>query len=80
MESLYACCAGLDVHKQAVVACLLRPDGDGDGERKEIQTVAHTPATTLIRRAKDQRRSRKTVRATHRTGFGGVKLTSRWYG
>ena len=42
MESLYTCCAGLDVHKQTVVACLLRPDGDG--ERKEIQTFGTTTA------------------------------------
>jgi transposase len=29
METLYPCCAGLDVHKKAVVACLRRlaPDG-----------------------------------------------------
>jgi transposase len=42
MESLYTCCAGLDVHKQTVVACLLRPAGDG--ERKEIQTFRTSTA------------------------------------
>jgi transposase len=43
MESLYTCCAGLDVHKQTVVACLLRPDGDG--ERTEIQTFGTATAS-----------------------------------
>src|SRR5579875_555034 len=42
MEALYTCCAGLDVHKQTVVACLLRPvDG---GEVKEIRTFGTTTA------------------------------------
>ncbi len=40
MEPLYTCCAGLDVHKQTVVACLLR--ADGRAERKEIQTFGTT--------------------------------------
>jgi transposase len=40
MERLYSCCAGLDVHKQTVVACLLRPEGAA--ERKEIQTFGTT--------------------------------------
>ncbi len=42
MEPLYTCCAGLDVHKQTVVACLLRTDGRA--ERKEIQTFGTTTA------------------------------------
>ena len=42
MEALYTCCAGLDVHKQTVVACLLRPDGAG--ERQEIQTFGTATA------------------------------------
>jgi transposase len=40
MERLYSCCAGLDVHKQTVVACLLRPDGAA--QPKEIQTFGTT--------------------------------------
>jgi len=40
MERLYTCCAGLDVHKQTVVACLLRPDDAP--ERKEIRTFGMT--------------------------------------
>jgi len=40
MERLYTCCAGLDVHKQTVVACLLRPD-DAPA-RKEIRTFGTT--------------------------------------
>lgn len=31
MQAIHACCCGLDVHKNNVVACLL------DGERKEIR-------------------------------------------
>jgi transposase len=40
MERLYTCCAGLDVHKQTVVACLLHPDDVS--ERKEIRTFGTT--------------------------------------
>src|SRR5947209_3937607 len=29
MQVLHACCAGLDVHKKTVVACLLRSGSDG---------------------------------------------------
>ena len=42
MERLYTCCAGLDVHKQSVVACLLHPDSGA--ERKEIRTFGTTTA------------------------------------
>src|SRR5437868_9042983 len=41
MERLYSCCCGLDVHKQTVVACLLRP-ADGGQRRKEIRTFGTT--------------------------------------
>ena len=34
MEPLYTCCAGLDVHKQTVVACLLRTDGRARSARR----------------------------------------------
>ena len=37
MERLYRCCAGLDVHKRTVVACLLRATADGR-PRKELRT------------------------------------------
>jgi transposase len=30
MQTLYAHCAGLDVHNKTVVACVLTPDGQGD--------------------------------------------------
>ncbi len=43
MEVLYTCCAGLDVHKQTVVACLLCPDGDG--ERTEVRTFGTATAS-----------------------------------
>src|SRR5437763_215569 len=41
MERLYSCCCGLDVHKQTVVACLLRP-ADGGQRRKAIRTFGTT--------------------------------------
>src|SRR3954471_1904039 len=37
MEVLYRCCAGLDVHKATVVACLLRTTEDGRSS-KELRT------------------------------------------
>jgi transposase len=37
MEPIYACCAGLDVHKDTVVACLRRIDPAGKA-RKEVRT------------------------------------------
>ena len=40
MERLYTCCAGLDVHKQTVVACLLQPEGAA--QTKEIRTFGTT--------------------------------------
>jgi transposase len=42
MERVYTCCAGLDLHKQTVVACHLHPEG-GAG-RKEIRTFGTTVA------------------------------------
>ncbi len=36
MDALHACCCGLDVHKQTVVACLLRTTAEG--RRKELRT------------------------------------------
>ena len=37
MDVVHDRCAGLDVHKQTVVACALRP-GDGGAPRNEIRT------------------------------------------
>src|SRR5437870_3049366 len=37
MEMLYACCAGLDVHKETVVACVRVRDGKGKA-RQETRT------------------------------------------
>jgi len=37
MDRLYECCCGLDVHKQTVVACLIRP-AHGVGQTKTIRT------------------------------------------
>jgi len=39
MDRLYDCCCGLDVHKQTVVACLIRP-APGIGQTKTIRTFA----------------------------------------
>ena len=39
MEALYARCCGLDLHKRTVVACLVTPGSDGQGQAtKEIRT------------------------------------------
>jgi transposase len=42
MERLYTCCAGWDVHKQSVVACLVLPDEVA--ARKQIRTCGTTTA------------------------------------
>lgn len=39
MEVQYECCCGIDVHKQTVVACLIRPDAHGKAV-KETRTFA----------------------------------------
>jgi hypothetical protein len=39
MQMVYERCAGLDVHKKTVVACLLVPDVNGQ-TRKERQTFS----------------------------------------
>jgi transposase len=46
MEQLYTTCAGLDVHKQTVVACVLRPPVAGRA-RKEVRTFATTTNALL---------------------------------
>ena len=34
MHIMYERCAGLDVHKKTVVACVLTPDGQGAGAKR----------------------------------------------
>ncbi|MDI7277802.1 MAG: IS110 family transposase [Anaerolineae bacterium] len=46
MEVLYPCCCGLDVHKDSVVACLIRPSTSG-GRAKEIRTFGTTTGDLL---------------------------------
>ena len=46
MEVLYRCCAGLDVHKRTVVACLLRA-AEGGRRSKELRTFGTTTADLL---------------------------------
>ena len=41
MDLLVARCAGLDVHKKQVTACLRCPDGEG-GRREEVRTFGTT--------------------------------------
>jgi hypothetical protein len=41
MDRLYDCCCGLDVHKQTVVACLIRPT-PGIGQTKTARTFGTT--------------------------------------
>src|SRR4051812_33209766 len=46
MEVLNECCAGLDVHKRTVVACLLRPGAAGQ-RRRELRTFGTMTADLL---------------------------------
>jgi transposase len=46
MDVLHAACAGLDVHKQTVVACLLRTDAGGR-RTKEVRTFGTTTEALL---------------------------------
>ncbi len=46
MELLYPCCCGLDVHKDTVVACLLR-NSDVEQKMKETRTFGTTTAELL---------------------------------
>jgi len=46
MQILYALCAGLDVHKKIVVACIIMPEPNG-GWRKEIRTFTTMTADLL---------------------------------
>ncbi len=46
MDVIYRCCAGLDVHKQTVVACLLRV-ADNGRKTKAVQTFGTTTAELL---------------------------------
>ena len=49
MQLVYECCAGLDVHKKSVVACLLIPDTHGQ-TRKERRTFSTMTADLLCLR------------------------------
>jgi transposase len=46
MDSVYPCCAGLDVHKQTVVACVRRLDGK-NVVHKEVRTFGTMTAELL---------------------------------
>ncbi len=46
MDVLHAACCGLDVHKQTVVACLLRTDAGGR-RSKEVRTFSTTTEALL---------------------------------
>jgi transposase len=46
MEVMYRCCAGLDVHKMSVVACVRRIDDDGRAE-SEVLSFGTTTAELL---------------------------------
>jgi transposase len=46
MDTLYRCCAGLDVHKDTVVACVRRVSGGGQ-VRKEVRTFGTMTAQLL---------------------------------
>src|SRR5918911_5598893 len=46
MEVLHTCCCGLDVHKDTVVACLIRAGARGP-RGKEVRTFGTTTAALL---------------------------------
>jgi len=46
MDTLYSACAGLDVHKKTVVACVRRRDGGGK-TRSQTRTFGTTTAALL---------------------------------
>ena len=46
MDRLYSTCCGLDVHKQTVVACLIRTSPAGQ-RTKEVRTFETTTAALL---------------------------------
>ena len=48
MERIVDRCAGLDVHKDTVVACARVPDGGGDGERAALMHTFGTTTTELL--------------------------------
>jgi transposase len=66
MEQLYTTCAGLDVHKQTVVAGVLRPSAAGR-TRKEVRTFA-PPTNALLALADWLRRAGCTHVAMEATG------------
>jgi len=46
MDTMYRCCAGLDVHKQTVAACVRRVDASGRVS-KEVRTFGTTTGALL---------------------------------
>jgi transposase len=46
MDRIYRVCAGLDVHRDTVVACVRRP-GPAGGRAKEVRTFGTTTAALL---------------------------------
>jgi transposase len=47
MERLFERCAGLDIHKDSIVACARVPDDDRGGRRQETQSFATTTQALL---------------------------------
>ena len=47
METIYRCCAGLDVHKMTVVACVRRVEPSGR-VREEVRTFGTMTAELLL--------------------------------
>jgi transposase len=47
METIYRCCAGLDIHKMTVVACVRRVEPSGH-VREEVRTFGTTTAELLL--------------------------------
>jgi hypothetical protein len=46
MEVVYDRCCGVDVHKKKIVACLIRPNAEGQ-HSKEVRTFVTTTADLL---------------------------------
>ena len=46
MDTMYRCCAGLDVHKETVAACVRRMDARGQVS-KEVRTFGTTTSALL---------------------------------
>jgi transposase len=75
MELVHRCCCGLDVHKQTVVACLLRTDTAGR-RRKELRTFG-TMTDDLLTLADWLRAAECTQVAMESTGVYVRRFTAR---